>query len=294
MSSVLSDDKATTSDMKYSHLSPTSKSPPTKTGTYLDDEPAFDVKNLSADEKKDILAYASSTHTTDSDATTITPTTFTSTRTLSINSVGIPVIRFPLPSNELEISISTPEGELVYVSTREKRSSGNATLSDAEGRDLIASEYLFGPGRNPKIVLLERGGEKRVEMKVNGKWTGRRHNFMLPTGVEIQWRYTREIDPSASNIKGKKRSFLIMEAIVGDKRKETVRLAKLARNPETRTPGSKGCSAGNGGELVVDGNALESFGVDESIAVSSCLMMLKKEIDRRQIWVIAAVASGGS
>lgn len=281
-------------DEKYSHLSPVAGATEhQETGTYLDEPPHFDVKDISTSEKKDMLSSASSTFSASTGATATPPSTFTRTKTLVINAKGIPMVRLPLPSSELQIQISTPEGSLEYVSRREKRSSGNATLSDASGKALIASSYLFGPGRDPKLIFLESGERKEEqEVKISGKWTNRSQSFTLPTGEDLRWIYYREIDPSPSNVKNKKRSFLTLEVVGMEKR----RLAQLVRNEESRTPGSRNCSAGNGGELVVDGVALDSLGIDESVVVASCLMMLKKEIDRRrlyQIMAISAMASGG-
>jgi hypothetical protein len=262
--------------------------------TYLDEPSDIDLKNLSTDEKKEVAAYASSNYSAESDVTVVTPSNFTHSKTLLINSRGIALLRFPLPSKELEIQITTPEGELAYVSNRQKPSSGNAILSDANGKALISSEYLFGPGRDPKLLYLNRDVD--AEIKVKGKWTSRRQEFAIPNRPTLSWRYTREVDPSASNTKGKKRAFLVLE-LANSKKGEGVRLAQLVRNDESRTPGTKSCHAGNGGEIVLDEKAMLSLGVGEDFVIATCLMMLKKEIDRRrahQIMVMAAAASGGS
>jgi hypothetical protein len=271
--------------------------------TYLDDTSlGVDLKSLSPSEKKDVIAYASSNYSTETDATAVAPSGFNPTKTLLINARGIKLLRFPLPSSELEVPITTPEGDIAYVSTRAKKSSGNAVLTDAQGAELLASEYLWGPGKNPKIKLSEES-----EVRVKGKWTSRTQEFVMPTGQSMVWRYTRELDPSSSNVKGKKRSFLVLEIPAayasspvdgGKKRKgEMRRLAQLVRNDEARTPGTKSCDAGNGGGLIIDEAALKESAVGEDVIVASCLMMLKKEIDRRrihQIMVMAAVMSGGS
>lgn len=71
-------------------------------------------------------------------------------------------------------------------------------------------------------------------------------------------------------------------------------LAQLIRGDATRTPGSKSCSAGNGGQLVLDQDAAAAL--DEPLIVATCLMMLKKEIDRRraiQMALMVSIASGG-
>ncbi|KAJ9141852.1 hypothetical protein NKR23_g7603 [Pleurostoma richardsiae] len=92
-------------------------------------------------------------------------------------------------------------------------------------------------------------------------------------------------------------------------------VARLVRGAETRSPGSSGSSAGNGGRLMVDlrlwagesgdgeGGGEGGGGEEEEdremgvvMVVTTCLVMLKKEVDRRraqQIAVMAAAAGGG-
>jgi hypothetical protein len=276
--------------------------------TYLD-EPTLDIdlNNLSPNEKKEVMAYASSNYSTETDVTVVAPSSFKPTKTLLINSRGIKLLRFPMPSSELEIPISTPQGDVAYVSTRAKKSSGNAVLTDAQGKECVASEYLWGPGRNPSLRILGEATEAEGNIKVKGKWTSRSQEFVLPTGQIMAWRYTRERDPSPANIKGMKRTFLVLELSSPsfsspsksgkDIKAEPRRIAQLVRNDESRTPGTKSCDSGNGGELVIDEIALKEGALGEDVVVASCLMMLKKEIDRRrvqQMMVLMAVVSGGS
>ena len=259
------------------------------------------MKDLSSTEKKEIMAYTSSSYSADTDATVTAPSNFTITKTVLINARGIGLLRLPLPSSELEIPISTSEGELVYVSTRAKKCSGNATLYNANGKALVASKYLWGPGRDPKMRVLSEGAQEEISVK--GKWTSRSQDFLLPSGQVMTWRYTREIDSSPANVKNKKWTSLVLEVPdsrreMGDgKKADTVRLAQLVRNEESRTPGTKKCDAGNGGKIAIDEQAMKSVGVLEEIVIASCLMMLKKEIDRRvtaQMLTLAAASSGGS
>jgi hypothetical protein len=276
--------------------------------SYLD-APTMDIdfNSLSPNETKEIVAYASSNYSTETDVTIVTPESFHPTKTLNINARGIKLLRFPMPSSEFEIPVSTLDGDIAYISTRAKKSSGNAILTDENGKECIASEYLWGPGRDPKLRVLREGVQAEGEIKVKGKWTSRSQSFVLPTGQVMVWRYTRERDPSAANVKGKKRAFLVLEisdmppsSSTGsskEKKSEPRRLAQLIRNDESRTPGTKSCDAGNGGQLVLDEAALKQGAVAEDVVVASCLMMLKKEIDRRRIqqtMVLMAAVSGGS
>lgn len=277
----------------------------TETKSYLDEPPAYDIKDLSSAEQKDLMTESSSVRSVSTDATRVAPTNFHGSKTLLLNARGIPVLRFPIPSREMQVPITTPSGDLAYMSTRAKWTSGNAVLSNAEGKELIASEYQFGPNRDPKLRLLNKGGE---EIHTKSNWTSRRQEYAFQTGQGFIWQYVKEVDPSPANTKGKKRSFLVLEVPVttpsspittgkGKKKQETRRVARLVRNEESRTPGTKACFAGNGGGLEIDEQALEATGLGEDLVIASCLMMLKKEIDRRrlvQAWVLTAAISGGS
>lgn len=77
-----------------------------------------------------------------------------------------------------------------------------------------------------------------------------------------------------------------------------VRVAQLVRSEETRSPGSSSNSTGNGGrlEMCLDGKDRERI-VDEPMVVSTVLVMLKKEVNRRramQVVIISVVVSGGA
>jgi hypothetical protein len=81
-------------------------------------------------------------------------------------------------------------------------------------------------------------------------------------------------------------------------------VARFLRGPRYRTPGSSASSAGNGGRLMVDPSMWESEngggekGESEMamvMIVTTCLVMLKKEVDRRraqQMAVMGAIAGG--
>jgi hypothetical protein len=272
----------------------TSLPPPEYAASETEEPLNFDVKALSPTEKKELFE-TSSIGSTETDATaTIAPTSFHITKSLLINSRGIGILRLPLPTSELEINICTPEGSIAYISTREKRSSGNAVLSSPDRGDLVASSYFFGPGRDPVITLLNCPDGKG-EVKVSGRWTSRAQTFFLSAvPVTFEWTYRREKDAIGN---GKSLTLLVLEIPGKKKGDEPKRIAQLVRGKEHRTPDSKSCSAGNGGELMIDELAVKSMGISEELIVSTCMMMLKKEIDRRraiQFAMIAAIVSGGS
>ncbi|KIV98727.1 uncharacterized protein PV09_09509 [Verruconis gallopava] len=299
-------------------------------GTYFDEPPAYDLNNVSVTDRKELLAEVRSTSSSGTDCITLATPHFTPSKTLLVNARGIRLISLPLPSRELEIPITTTDGQLVYTSRRARICSGNAVLHDANDQELLASEYLFGPGRDPKIHILGGPADKQATIVTKSKWTSRQQEFVLPDGLTFTWLYKRERDAYDSAVKGKekKRTHLILvvreappvsdesAGKAGDKEEEEGggkqqqqqkkeksgkefgrRVAELVRNDEARTPGSSSTRAGNGGELKIDSEYCDGIGLREDVIVASCLMMLKKEIDRRravQFAMMAGASSGGS
>ncbi|KAK0106853.1 hypothetical protein ONS95_003575 [Cadophora gregata] len=166
---------------------------------------------------------------------------------------------------------------------------------------------------------------------------GRTIAFSSPRHGDFEWRYCSRKEKSTflsvpnttssssshhTTATSKPDNLLVLEKIFkgvdakGKEREiERVRVAQLIRSEETRTPGSRGSSAGNGGRLecclervmgegvgVGDvkgtgvGEEEREVLVDEVTVVVTCMVMLKKEIDRlrgAQIAVMSAGASGG-
>lgn len=248
------------------------------------DQPVIDPRLLSDQEKKDLI-LADSVSINSSTTLAYSELSFTPTKSFRINTRGVPVLRLPLlPPSELEITVHHLNGTLAYTSTRAKRNSGNCVLTDANGKPLIATSYFFGPSRDPLLTRFDSTEGNEQEIKSISKWTSRNHTFLLPDGRTITWKYKKEKGFGAKSAKG---TALVLS--LGDKR-----VAALMRNDETRTPGSKSCSAGNGGELVLSEEANSKDGLSEELIVATCLLMLKREIDRRrvvQFMVISAAVS---
>jgi hypothetical protein len=275
----------------------------TETKTYLEEPPTYDFKDLDASDRKDLINEVRSIGSTTTNATAIVGIDFTPSKTLLINARGIRLIRLPIPSGQLEIPITNTTGEIVYVSAREKRCSGNAVLHDAAGKALLASEYQFGPGREPKIRILDQEAENAATIMTKSKWTSRQQEFALPDGKSFTWRYVHEFDAAMSlDGKQKKRTYIVLDiantTTIKDEEKSGKanrrRVAQLVRGEEARTPGTRSTDAGNGGRLQIDTDFCQSIGLRDDIIVASCLMMLKKEIDRRRIvqFMILASAAG--
>ncbi|PGH15040.1 hypothetical protein AJ79_02722 [Helicocarpus griseus UAMH5409] len=241
-----------------------------------------------AKEKEVLKSSAASTFSTETAETLVNTTSpFTRGHSLFINARGKALFRLPTPSSQLEIQICHPDASLAYVSTREKLWSGNCTLSSPQRGDLISTEYRFGPNREPVIRLSNDSEKVAPEIKITGRWTSRTTSFVLPDGSTFEWRYVKEIGPG-----GKKERFVVLDKIEVSGRR---RVAHLLRNEQTRPSKTSKCTAGNGGELVFDRHALEVM--DETLIVATCLLMLKKEVDRRralQMFVLIGGASGGN
>jgi hypothetical protein len=217
-------------------------------------------------------------------ATLVDASSFHPGKILHIAQRGIGTLRLPVPSSELVTDIFHEDGSVAYTSTRAKKSSGSAVLSHPKLGDLVSTTYFWGPRRPPILKLLE-GQDGADTVTVNGKCISRTINFTTPDGRVFEWSYA-----CAKDTNGKKVNIIAL------REKETGKiLAQLNRGEGTRTEGTSKCTAGNGGQLILDQEATSH--VDEALIVATCLMMLKKEIDRRrgiQMAAILAVASGAS
>lgn len=248
------------------------------------DSPAVDIKDISDVEKKELIEADAISVT--SDTTTISPSSlsFAPVKSLIVHARGIDALRLPTPSKEMQINILNSDGTIAYQSTRAVRSSGNAVLTNSDGSPLIATEYFFGPKKDPVLHIIDNMTGGTNDVKTTTKWTSRSHTFLLADGRTVRWEYKKEKGFGGPEKKG---TALVMTV-------DGKRMAALIRNDETRTPGAKSCTAGNGGELVLGGNVGTEKGVTEELVVAGCLLMLKKEIDRRrtvQFMILAAAVS---
>lgn len=250
----------------------------TSTNTLIENEkPLVQIDLLTEQEKKELIvpdnvSVLSSTTLYASDG-------FSPAKSFHINAKGIPFLRLPAPLSELHTTIHHFDGSVAYTSTRAKKSSGNCILTDTDGNALIRTDYFFGPNKDPVLSRLDV--TEGQDIRTVSKWTSRDHQFLLPDGRTLTWSYKKEKGFGAQGAKG---TALILT--LGEKR-----LAALIRNEETRTPGSKSCSAGNGGELVLGEDIGGKDGINEDLVIAMCLLMLKKEVDRRRTVQFMMIAS---
>ncbi|KAJ5081908.1 hypothetical protein NUU61_010172 [Penicillium alfredii] len=240
--------------------------------------------------EKEVVSSAQSVSSASSERTlTDTNFSFSPSRTLAINARGIGAFRLPLPARQTEIFIHNPDDTVAYISTRDSLWSGDAVLSDPKRGNLIRTDYFFGPTRGPVLRLLQSPSVLADELKISGKWGSRAVQFMGSGGLLLEWGYAKE-----KRADGNKVNLIVLNVVDGQgKEPQNRRIAQLARGQDTRTPGTSRCAAGNGGELQIDEAARQSLEVDEAIVVATCLLMLKREIDRRRLVQCVVIAGGG-
>ncbi|KAK3723540.1 hypothetical protein LTR37_001792 [Vermiconidia calcicola] len=210
---------------------------------------------------------------------------------------------------EIPIFLGTDIGsQPLYVSKRASRRKGNAVLSHAQRGDVLATDYRFGFGasREPKIRYLDDEGdvkgrsekqsrssseEEREEgtnlaVKVKSGWG----NAVTLTSTSdpnqtFKWKYIKTA-PAADTRKFKLGQtqlrvlalFAHGSSVPSSTGEDGKFLAVLVRSEGTRTPGTKIWDSGNGGQLLLGAEATAYL--NEAVIVASCVMMLKKEIDR--------------
>jgi hypothetical protein len=215
--------------------------------------------------------------------------TLTNAKVFHISTLGVPLLGNRCTSSQLITNVFAADNIIAYTSNRGKHTSGNCTLSTPLTGDLITTTYRFGPGKPPTLRYVDTPkGAENEEVTLHGQWLSRTQGFVAPSGHSLEWRYTCELTPET----GKKMSILVLLDL-----SEGRRIAQLVRTEGTRTEGSSRYSAGNGGLLLVDEEACEKV-ADEVLVIASCLVMLKKEIDRRRcmraLVLSAAISAGGS
>lgn len=233
---------------------------------------------------------------------------FYPTKSFQLEAVGQPLIAFPfamrpIPLPVFEVTSDGSVGNLVYESLRKTRHSGSCVLVRADGSEspVCSTTYRFGPGRPPRMVLHDM--QDREEFEVNNKSLASRSQIIRTHLGTFEWRYSSRKERKAENAD----SLLVLEKITkvalagGGSEERRKKIAQFVRNPQYRTQGSSASAAGNGGRLMTDfrdwsdskGEAQEL----EILVIASCIVMLKKELDRRRahqtIIVMGATGGGG-
>lgn len=213
------------------------------------------------------------------------------TTTLHIAAHGVPVIRLPMPSNELNIPVYNSAGDPVYTSVRSKRCSNSCTLSHEKLGDLLSTTYVSG-FTDPVITYLS-GSKSGQVVQVQHRYFTRTTCFTDADGKTYQWKYEKTKD-----VNGKRTHMIVlrevMQVVVDDGEKRSNGggriIARLVRDKENRTPGTSSSTAGNGGRLDIYESADEAV-LDEGVIVATCILMLKRELDRRRALQMAMIVS---
>uniref|UniRef100_A0A060T735 ARAD1B16852p n=1 Tax=Blastobotrys adeninivorans TaxID=409370 RepID=A0A060T735_BLAAD len=220
---------------------------------------------------------------------------FVPTATLQVQAIGYDVDQ-ALTGRTLEnISVfRSGSKDPEYVSIRLKKNSNSCALVRASDQaTLISTIYRFGPGRHPRMRLLNLDFKVSVEdaiknEKVQGELIEVKSRSMVSRAQvfdtslgKFKWRYGTNAEKAACNAD----SLLVMERLDRASVPGGGCVAQLIRNDQYRTPGSKVYSGGNGGCLFID---LRMWNEDkhtspqrvEAFVVASCILMLKREADR--------------
>ncbi|KAB8071043.1 hypothetical protein BDV29DRAFT_197661 [Aspergillus leporis] len=239
--------------------------------------------------KHEIKHNAPSIHSIASTASTLLDTPeadFLEGKRFHIEARGIRAFRPPMPMRQNEVPIYDANGALAYTATKDKTWSSHSVLSSPKHGELFSID--FTPGSRPWIRFLQPvEGDVVHPIALDGKWTSRTMSFTPPEGgCRWEWKYTRTTTPDKKDLKA-----LCLEKVeLSESGEKATRVAHLLRSPDTRATGSSCCSAGNGGQLVISSGSGLSL-VEEALVIATCLVMLRRERDRRRF--IQAMVIGG-
>ena len=206
---------------------------------------------------------------------------------LILQANGICLVRIPLPSAHLEIHVFREDGTPVYTSVRETQCKGDAVLKDHAGNSLVATDYFFGPGRTPAVRMLPSTYQDPPILKI--KSHHRSLDFThATTGKHFKWSYIHI--KAAEGDRARVLTLQVSDTDLPASTKTDRVIAQLVRCNATRTPGTRRSFAGNGGQLVLSQGATEYL--SQELIVATCLMMLKREIDRRRFKQFAFLMAG--
>ncbi|KAL7937418.1 hypothetical protein V8C35DRAFT_331207 [Trichoderma chlorosporum] len=231
--------------------------------------------------------------------------TFHCTKALQIETRGHPLIALPIRPRPVPIPVynvdlaSDTTADLAYQSLQPLRYSGNCTLvraGDSEEHPICRTTYRFGPGKPPKMELTGALAHDEEFEVVNKGLTTRSQVLRTHLGT-FQWRYAGREERKAAGAN----CLMVLDRIImvalegGGQEERRFQVARFVRNEKVRTQGSRATTAGNGGRLMMDLREWEGAKGEveqlEVLVVASCLIMLKKEIDRRRMHQAIAMGS---
>jgi hypothetical protein len=198
------------------------------------------------------------------------------------------------PFSIYEIPIYS-NGSLSYLSKSKSEDSGNRVLYTATKKALIESIHHSTPWRN-SLLKITGETDAEYEIKVSGNLTSHDKKFHCNSPpISFEWKYVQEKREilRGTRMKTKKINVLIMEMQhLGGK--NTIRIASIDRGRNSRNTGLASLVTGIQGKLIIDDLVAKENGISESLIVSSCLMMLKIELNRQRISQVLASGSAGA
>lgn len=174
------------------------------------------------------------------------------------------------PPSELVTEVFDENGNVAYTSIKDGKHCRKVILSHPKLGSLISTTYPWGRPRHDPMLEFLQGQRRSSTVSVRRKVTSKTTNFTLPDGRTFEWSYShsRGINQQKVNL------LTLREQATGQI------LAQLLRGEGTRPEGTSRSSTGNGGQLMLDGGAPRYL--DEALILATCLMMLKRESDRRR------------
>jgi len=190
--------------------------------------------------------------------------------------------------------------------------------ADPKSQFEVHTTYFFGPGNDP-VISCDFGEDKRVETTVRSKGKLTRSRMFEWNGDRYEWRYVGKRNASGMVLQRVVTDASAVPDIVitGEKRPGTpvcphgygkgkakkteddyVTVAEFRRDEEEGKRCVMGFSpAGQGGWVTIYEKEEEGKkGLPEWLVLASCMVMLKRERDRRtiQIAMMMSGAGGGS
>ena len=217
-------------------------------------------------------------------STPITRSHFQPNHSLFIHAQGIAVLRIPGPTSQTSIPITEySSGKNVYTSVRNHKWGSQWELTHETGFSgeakvvgrINGDRFSNLPLRAIGIELITQGGGMEV-VKMRRKALMTRACVFEYGGWEWGWRYGRSEEGAKMN----GHTLLVCERTRAG---EKVKIAQLVRDQEMDEKGGTGKAvAGRGGRLDIKILEEKDREQMEVLVVMSCLVMLKKEIDRRR------------
>ncbi|RPB24988.1 hypothetical protein L211DRAFT_867451 [Terfezia boudieri ATCC MYA-4762] len=211
----------------------------------------------------------------------------------------------------------------LYTSTRFKKNSGSCIMSpvysaehqepaDSKSRFEVHTTYFFGPGNDP-VISCDFGGDRKVETIVRSKGKLTRSRWFEWNGDRYEWRYVGQRNASGMVLQRVVTDApAIPDIVITDEKRpgahvcphdhgkgkakktedEYVTVADFQRDEEEGKKCLGFSPAGQGGWVTIYEKEEEGRrGLPEWLVLASCMVMLKRERDRRTIQI--AMMSGG-